>query len=92
VKDPAKKQKYVQPEVKTVAEHPKATGGQWIDHVGGRKLFICFLGMVACVVLAFIRDDIPTKEVIDTMKWLVAIGAGSIAVEDGIGRAFSRKG
>ena len=88
-----KKQKYVKPEVKTVAEHPKAsTNGDWIDYVGGRKFFLCALGMIAVIVVAFIREDFPTDEVIKTLTWLVGIGAGSIALEDGIGRAFARKG
>jgi hypothetical protein len=90
------KLKYVKPEVETVENlkdaQPADGAGAWVDNVGGRKFILCALGILACVVVAMVRQDYPTKDVMENVFWLVVAGAGSIALEDGIGRAFARKG
>lgn len=92
----------VKKEVKIVAEQPrpKVEGGRageggdgtWISSLGGRKFVLVFLTMIGVVIVGSVRGDVTTEEIIDTLMWLAAIGAGSIAVEDGVGRAFARKG
>ena len=89
------KQPYVPPEVKEVQQpEPKETTaeGSWISSIGGRKFVLILLTMIGVVVVGCARGDVPTKDITDTLVWLAGIGAGSIAIEDGLGRISSRKG
>lgn len=80
-----------QPEPK---ETPDATiaEGNWISAIGGRKFVMVYSAMIAVVVVGCLRGDIKTEEIIDTLMLLAGIGAGSIALEDGLGRVAKRKG
>lgn len=94
-----KKKPYVQPEVKVVQQpEPKETPpaaideGNWISAIGGRKFVLILITMFGVVIVGCVRGDLKTEEITDTLMWLAAIGAGSIALEDGLGRVAKRKG
>lgn len=56
----------------------------WIfDNAGGRKFLLVALAIVGVVVLT-ITDDVTGAQALDSLVWLVGIGAGSIALEDGL--------
>lgn len=52
----------------------------------GRKFALVFLILVAFTVIVYLKSDITGKDAVDTLIWLAAIGTGSIALEDGIGK------
>ena len=90
------KEKYVKPEVKTV-EQPEPTKdtsgeGSWVTAFGGRKFVLILITMAGVIIVGCVKGDLKTEEITDTLTWLAAIGAGSIALEDGLGRISSRKG
>lgn len=52
-------------------------------NVGGRKFILCALGIAAVVTLA-LAHHLEATEAVNDIVILVGIGAGSIALEDGI--------
>lgn len=71
----------------------KATDdGGWVGKLGGRKFILPVAGMAAVITVAFIRTDFPTEKVVESITWLIGIGVGGIAVENGLARAAARKG
>jgi hypothetical protein len=60
------------------------------DRIWGRKAVICLLGIVTVAVLAIVKGDMTSKEAVDQIIYLVLIGVGGIALEDGIGKIFKK--
>lgn len=56
------------------------------DKFFGRKFLITFLGLITFCVIVCVKTDITGKEALDNLIWLILIGAGSIAFEDGVGK------
>ena len=79
-----------QPKEEPVAD-PADEGG-WIQNIGGRKFILPIAGMAAVITVAFIRPDFPTEKVVEAITWLIGIGVGGIAFENGLARASARKG
>lgn len=52
---------------------------------GGRKNTIVWVALVALTVLV-ITDHVKADKYIETLTWLVGLGVGSIALEDGLSR------
>jgi hypothetical protein len=62
-----------------------------LDFFGGRKCGLVLFGMVAAVVVG-LALKLDGTQILDAIKWLVGIGAGSIAVEDGLKGIGGTKG
>jgi hypothetical protein len=75
-----------------VADKKAEEEGGWVQTLGGRKFVLPVVGMAAVITVAFIRSDFPTDKVIESITWLIGIGVGGIAVENGLARAAARKG
>lgn len=55
------------------------------DTLGGRKFIICITGIVAVSIYGILKD-VEAKTILDILLYLVGIGVGGIALEDGIGK------
>jgi len=53
-----------------------------LDFFGGRKCGLVLVGMVAAVTVG-LALKLDGDKILDAIKWLVGIGVGGIAVEDG---------
>ena len=56
---------------------------------GGRKNTVVWVALVAMTVLV-ITDHVEVDKYIETLTWLVGLGVGSIALEDGLS-SFGKK-
>lgn len=52
----------------------------------GRKFAIIIVSLIVFAVIVCFKSDITGKDALQDLIWLVAIGTGSIALEDGIGK------
>jgi len=50
---------------------------------GGRKNTVVWVALVAMTVLV-VTDHVNIDKYIETLTWLVGLGVGSIALEDGL--------
>jgi len=57
---------------------------------GGRKATFVIVAII-CVGALTAFDKITTERFIELLPWLVGIGAGSIALEDGLGHLGNKK-
>lgn len=62
---------------------------KFFETFGGRKVTLCFVAIVGVVVLGLTRE-VPTEQLLDAIKWILGLGAGSIAAEDGL-KAFASR-
>lgn len=53
--------------------------------LGGRKVTLAVIGIVAATVLGAL-GQLTAAEYMEAMKWLVGIGAGSVAIEEGLAK------
>jgi hypothetical protein len=56
---------------------------------GGRKSQLTVVGLIIVVAMGIWRD-LPVETIVEYVTYLVAVGAGSIALEDGL--SHIRKG
>jgi len=73
--------------------HPEAKGKPMrnlFSFFGGRKSTLVITAIVATAALTCF-DKITVDKFLELLPWLVGIGAGSIALEDGLGNLNKRK-
>ena len=58
---------------------------------GGRKNTTVWIAMIAMTVLV-ITGHVPVDKYTDTLTWLVGLGVGSVALEDGLSSFGKGKG
>jgi len=57
---------------------------------GGRKATFVFTAII-CIAALTCFDKISIERFLELLPWLVGIGAGSIALEDGLGHLGNKK-
>lgn len=50
---------------------------------GKRKLILVALGLAGVITIGIVKD-VPPQEIIEQIKWLIGIGVGGFALEDGL--------
>ena len=60
----------------------------WLfETTGGRKMFLGLIGIVGVVVLCAL-GKIDSTLAVDTLKWVIGLVAGAIAIDD-VGKSFA---
>jgi hypothetical protein len=76
---------HTQPTTTTESSEEKAC-----DRVLGRKFFIVMAAFAAFAIIIIFKQDVTGAQALEYLLWLVGIGIGGIALEDGVGKIFKR--